>query len=115
MSEVAAGDELTGADLYNPEELYALLNGDDEVVYLVYSGADQTFLREDGEWVALDDPTGDKLDDLYIEYVTDDFVKKFDKKKGKNLTATDLVIGNETVTASAATGLKFASVINKKD
>lgn len=115
MSEVELENGTGAAVSYKPEELYALLNGDDEVVYLVYSGANQTFLREDGEWAPLDDPTGDKLDDLYIEYVEPEFVEKFDKKKGKNLSAEDLVIADDVVTASAATGFKFASVINKKD
>ena len=115
MSEVELENGTGAAVSYKPEELYALLTGDDDVVYLVYSGANQTFLREDGEWVPLDDPTGDKLDDLYIEYVTPEFVEKFDKKKGKNLSAKDLIIADDVVTASAAAGFKFAGVINKKD
>lgn len=119
MNEITAEVTPDLAIDYAPEELYALADNDRKIVHLVYSGTNQTFLRKDGEWVPLEDPNGDVLDDLFIEYVSPEFVEVFDKKEKKGLTVADLV-DYETdqtpaVTASAATGFKFASVINKKD
>jgi hypothetical protein len=117
MNEIAADVAPDETTVYDPEELYALSNDSGDVAYLVYSGANQTFIRKDGEWTPLEDPNGDLLDDLYIEYVSPDFVAYFDKNEKKGLTVSDLTDyeTDEVVTASAATGFKFASVINKKD
>lgn len=119
MNEITAEVTPDLAVDYAPEELYALADDSGSIVHLVYSGTNQTFVRKDGEWVPLDDPNGDVLDDLYIEYVSPEFVDVFDKKEKKGLTVDDLVDYEAdqtvTVTASAATGFKFASVINKKD
>jgi hypothetical protein len=117
MNELAADTMPESAVDYNPEELYALANDSGDVVHLIYSGANQTFVRKDGEWAPLDDPNGDMLDDLYIEYVAPDFVAYFDKNEKKGLTVSDLTDyeTEDVVTASAATGFKFARVINKKD
>lgn len=117
MNEVAADAAPETAVDYQPEELYALSNDSGDVVYLVYSGANQSFIRKDGEWTPLEDPNGDALDDLYIEYVSPEFVDVFDKKEKKGLTVSDLADYEEDtpVTASAAAGLRFAGVINKKD
>jgi hypothetical protein len=117
MDETTADFAPDLAKNYDPEELYTLTNDSGDVVYFVYSGANQTFIRKDGEWASLDDPNGDLLDDLYIEYVSPAFVDYFDKNEKKGLTVSDLTDyeTDEVVTASAATGFKFASVINKKD
>lgn len=119
MNEITADVTPEQAIDYAPEELYTLADDSRKIVHLVYSGANQTFLRKDGEWVPLEDPNGDVLDDLFIEYVSPAFVDVFDKKENKGLTVADLadyeLDQTETVTASAATGFKFASVINKKD
>lgn len=119
MNEITADVAPESAKDYGPEELYALYDNDGKVTYLVYSGADVTYIRKDGKWVVLDDPNGDALDDMYIEYVSPEFVDFFDKKESKGLTADDLANyeADEPVatTASAATGFKYARVINKKD
>lgn len=119
MNEIAADVAPELAKDYAPEELYALSDNSGKIAYLVYSGANTTYVRKDGEWTVLDDPNGDALDDMYIDYVSPEFVDVFDKKESKGLTVDDLVDYETdeavTVTASAATGFKFAGVINKKD
>lgn len=118
---MANADALAGdatEPTYGPEELYALSDGDGKIVYLVYSGAGQTYTRQDGAWVPLDDPNGDVLDDLYIDYPRPGFVEYFDKNQKKGVTTADMEKFNSktdvAVTASA-TNFRFASVINKKD
>jgi hypothetical protein len=119
MNEIAAEVAPESVKDYAPEELYALSDNDGKVTFLVYSGANVTYIRKDGKWEVLDDPNGDVLDDMYIDYISPEFVELFDKKESKGLTTADLVDYEAeetvTVTASAATGFKFASVINKKD
>lgn len=119
MNESTAEVAPESAKDYGPEELYALSDNDGKITYLVYSGADVTYVRRGGKWEVLDDPNGDVLDDMFIEYVSPEFVDIFDKKESKGLTTADLVDYETeetvTVTASAATGFKFARVINKKD
>lgn len=119
MNEIAAEVASESVKDYGPEELYALSDNDGKIGYLVYSGADVTYIRKDGKWEVLDDPNGDVLDDMYIDYVSPGFVELFDKKESKGLTTADLADYETeetvTVTASAATGFKFARVINKKD
>lgn len=117
MNETNADAGLDQVANFNPEELYTLANDSGEIVHLVYTGADQTFVRKDGQWAPLDDPNGDILDNLYIQDVTPAFVDYFDKKESKGLTVDDLAKYEDdtVVTASAATGFKFARVINKKD
>lgn len=119
MNEITSEVSPESTVQYGPEDLYALHDNDGKVTYLVYSGADVTYVRKSGKWEVLDDPNGDVLDDMYIEYVSPDFVDLFDKKESKGLTVDDLADYETdeiaTVTASAATGFKFASVINKKD
>lgn len=98
------------------EELYALTDDNDNVVYLIYMGADKTFYRDNGTWVELDDPNGDALDGYYIDQVAPAFVDVFDKQDGKGLTSNDLTgeVTDNVVTASAVSGFKFARPINKK-
>lgn len=119
MNEVTAEVAPESAKDYTAEELYALSDNDGKITYLVYSGAGKTYIRKGGKWEVLDDPNGDALDDMYIQDVLPAFVDVFDKKESKGLTVDDLVDYETeetvTVTASAATGFKFAGVINKKD
>ena len=119
MNEITAEVAPESAKDYAEEELYALSDNDGKVTYLVYSGANVTYIRKGGKWEVLDDPNGDVLDDMFIDYVSPEFVDVFDKKESKGLTTADLVDFETeetvTVTASAATGFKFARVINKKD
>lgn len=119
MNEITADVAPESANDYGAEELYALSDDDGKITYLVYSGADVTYIRKGGQWEVLDDPNGDVLDDMYIQDVLPAFVDVFDKKESKGLTVDDLVDYETeetvTVTASAATGFKFAGVINKKD
>lgn len=102
---------------YAPEELYVLSDNEGDIAFLVYSGANQTFIRGAGAWEPLDDPDGDMLDDLYIDYVTPEFVDYFDKNEKKGLSLADVSKATEdsSVTASASTGFKFASNATKKD
>jgi hypothetical protein len=119
MNEITAEVAPESAKDFAEEELYALSDNDGKVTYLVYSGANVTYIRKGGKWEVLDDPNGDVLDDMFIDYVSPEFVDVFDKKESKGLTTADLVDFETeetvTVTASAATGFKFARVINKKD
>lgn len=119
MNEIATEVASESVKDYAPEELYALSDDDGKIAYLVYSGANVTYIRKGGKWEVLDDPNGDVLDDMYIDYVSPEFVELFDKKESKGLTTADLADYETeetvTVTASAATGFKFAGVINKKD
>jgi hypothetical protein len=119
MNELAAEVAPDSAINYQEEELYALSDNDGKIAYLVYSGANVTYIRKGGKWEVLDDPNGDVLDDMFIDYVSPEFVDVFDKKESKGLTTADLVDYETeetvTVTASAATSFKFARVINKKD
>lgn len=114
VNVLAAGEP--GAN-YAPEELYTLTDDSGNVSFLVYSGANQTFIRKAGAWEPLDDPDGDMLDDLYIDYVSPEFVDYFDKNEKKGLTTADVAksVEDSSVTASASTGLKFAGSVNKKD
>lgn len=119
MNELAADVTPDSAVDYQGEELYALSDNDGKITYLVYSGTNLNYIRKGGKWELLDDPNGDALDDMFIDYVSPEFVEVFDKKESKGLTTADLVDYETeetvTVTASAATGFKFAGVINKKD
>jgi hypothetical protein len=113
-----ATPELAGN--YADEALQTLSSGDGKVAYLIYTGADKTYSREDGEWVALDDPNGDLLDGYYIDDVSPGFVDYYDKNSKKGITADDVdnFNGNAEVgvTASAsAQTYRFAPAPKKKD